>query len=334
MKHRLALIVALLANLIVAIPALAGPATLVITSSNNSLGNQLLVYDTSGALLQTAATGGLGGVSGNAGGIAASQDSVAVVNFGSQSVSIFDIAGSAVQLRQVVTTLSRPVSVAFGKNHLYVLGTVFVESHRIDGHDVDGIADGFSPLRQGDGSAAQVGVVADQLLITEKSNEVEVVDLRGGAVSGPAVEVALPGGSDTPLGLTTRGANGYVTIAHSDEVGLVKHGDLIALTASGTQHAPCWLTLVDQFLYSSNSPSHSISRYVVTGTQVVLDAAVVASTAGAPTDIASAAHLIAVLDGGAQTHLTQFSVDGDGDLHLTATTVVSNGANGVVVIQR
>jgi len=332
MKHRLALIVALLADLIVAIPALAGPATLVITSSNNALGNQLLVYDTSGALLQTAATGGLGGVSGNAGGIAASQDSVAVVNFGSQSVSIFDIVGSSVQLRQVVTTLSSPVSVAFGKNHLYVLGTVFVESHRIDGHDVDGIADGFSPLRQGDGSAAQVGVVADQLLITEKSNAVEVVNLRGGAVSGPAVEVAIPGGSDTPLGLTTRGADGYVTIAHSDEVGLVKHGDLIALTGSGTEHAPCWLTLVDQFLYSSNSPSHSISRYVVTGTQMVLDAAVAATTAGAPTDIASAAHLIAVLDGGAQTHLTQFSVDSDGGLHLTATTVVSKGANGVVVI--
>jgi len=332
MKHRLALIVALLADLIVAIPALAGPATLVITSSNNALGNQLLVYDTSGALLQTAATGGLGGVSGNAGGIAASQDSVAVVNFGSQSVSIFDIVGSSVQLRQVVTTLSSPVSVAFGKNHLYVLGTVFVESHRIDGHDVDGVADGFSPLRQGDGSAAQVGVVADQLLITEKSNAVEVVNLRGGAVSGPAVEVAIPGGSDTPLGLTTRGADGYVTIAHSDEVGLVKHGDLIALTGSGTEHAPCWLTLVDQFLYSSNSPSHSISRYVVTGTQMVLDAAVAATTAGAPTDIASAAHLIAVLDGGAQTHLTQFSVDSDGGLHLTATTVVSKGANGVVVI--
>ena len=334
MKNRLALIVALLAALIVAAPALAATGTLVITSSNSALGNQLLVFDTSGALLQTAATGGLGGVSGNAGGIAASQDSVAVVNFGSQSVSIFDIVGSAVQLRQIVTTLSNPVSVAFGNDHLYVLGTLFVESHRVGGHDVDAAADGFTALRRADGSAAQVGVVAGQLLITEKSNQVEVVDLRGGVVTGPAVDVAIPAGSDTPLGLTTRGANGYVTIAHSDEVGLIKHGDLIAVTGSGTQHAPCWLTLVDQFLYSSNSPSHSISRYVVTGAQIVLDAALVATTAGAPTDIASSAHLIAVLDGGAQTHLTQFLVDGDGDLHQTATTVISKGANGVVVVQR
>ena len=334
MQNRLAFIVAMFAVAAMAAPVYAGPGTLVITSSNNPLGNQLLVFDTSGALLQTVATGGLGGVSGNAGGIAASQDGVAVVNFGSQSVSIFDIAGSTLQLRQILTTLSRPVSVAFDKDHLYVLGTLFVESHHITGQNVDGAADGFTVLRHADGSSAQVGVVADQLLITEKSNEVEVVDLRGGLVTGPAADVAIPAGSDTPLGLTTRGANGYVTIAHSDEVGLVKHGDLLALTGSGTQHAPCWLTLVDQFLYSSNSPSHSISRYVVTGTQVVLDAEVAATTAGAPTDIASAGHLVAVLDGGAQTHLTQFSVDGDGDLHQTAATVVAKGANGVVVIQR
>src|SRR5690242_15507795 len=102
MKNRLASIVALLTVLLVALPALAGPATLVITSSNSALGNQLLVYDTSGALLQTAATGGLGGVNGNAGGIAASDDAVAVVNFASQSVSLFEIVESTVQLRQVV----------------------------------------------------------------------------------------------------------------------------------------------------------------------------------------------------------------------------------------
>ena len=165
MKNRLALIFALITVLLVAVPALAGATTLVITSSNSALGNRLLVYDTSGTLLQSVATGGLGGVAGNAGGIAASDDSVAVVNFGSQSVSLFDIVGSTAQLRQVVTTLSGPVSVAFGKDHLYVLGTQFVESHRIRGHDVDDAADGFTALRHADGSAAQVGAMADQLLI-------------------------------------------------------------------------------------------------------------------------------------------------------------------------
>ena len=310
------------------------PATLVVTSSNNPLGNELLVYDGAGALVQTAATSGLGGVGGNAGGIGASDDLVAVVNFKSQSVSVFDILRSGVQLRQVISTLSPPVSVAFGKDHLYVLGTTSVESHRRHGHDVDTGADGSAALAIGDGSAAQVGLLADHLLITEKSNTVETVSLKGGGVSGTAESVPLPAGSDTPLGLITRGANGYVTIAHSDEVALVKGGTLVAVTGSGTQHAPCWLALVGPYLYSSNSPSHSISRYVVTGSNVVLDAPVVATTAGAPTDIASSGHIIAVLDGGTQAHLTQFAVDEDGNLQQLAVSVLNRGANGVAVIRR
>jgi hypothetical protein len=147
------------------------------------------------------------------------------------------------------------------------------------------------------------------------------------------VEVPIPAGSDTPLGLTTRGSAGYVTIAHSDEVGLVKGGQLISLVGSGSQHAPCWLTLVGQYLYSSNSPSHSISRYIVSGTQVVLDAPIVATTAGAPTDIGSFGNVVGVLDGGAQTHLTQFAVDDDGTLHQIAASVVNKTANGVAVVE-
>ena len=158
--------------------------------------------------------------------------------------------------------------------------------------------------------------------------------LRGGAVSGSAEGVPIPAGSDTPLGVITRGANGYVTIAHSDEVALVKNGQLLALTGSGTQHAPCWLALLGPYLYSSNSPSHSISRYVVTGAQVILDAPMEATTAGAPTDIAASGHVLAVIDGGAQTHLTQFSVDEGGELHQRAVSIVTKGANGVAVIER
>jgi hypothetical protein len=324
------------ALVLVAAAALAAhePATLVVTSSNNALGNQLLVYDGAGALVQTAATNGLGGVSGNAGGIAASADQVAVVNFTSQSVSVFDIGRSGLQLRQVISTLSPPVSVAFGKDHLYVLGTTSVESHGIHGHDVDVAADGSAALSVGDGSAAQVGVVADRLLITEKSNAVETVSLRGGAVSGAAESVSLPAGSDTPLGLATRGANGYVTIAHSDKVALVKNGETIAVTGSGTQHAPCWATLVGQFLFTSNTASRSISRYVVGGHQIVLDAEVVAATAGGPSDIASSGRIVAVLDSGPQVHLTQFAVDEDGNLQPLAVSVLNKGVNGVAVIQR
>ena len=129
--------------------------------------------------------------------------------------------------RQGVTTVSSPVSVAFGKDHLYILGTTTVESHRIDGAGIDAVADGVITLLRADGSAAQVGVVGDQLVISEKSGAIEVADVRGGAVVGPAVAVSIPADSDTPFGLVTRGSNGYVTIAHSDEISLIKNGQLV-----------------------------------------------------------------------------------------------------------
>ena len=62
--------------------------SLVLTASNATT-NELLVLSPSGAILRRIPTQGQGGVAGNAGGIAATRDRVAVVNFGSSNVSIF-----------------------------------------------------------------------------------------------------------------------------------------------------------------------------------------------------------------------------------------------------
>src|SRR5258708_28107786 len=86
---------------------------LVLTSSNAAQ-NQLLVYNTGGQLIQTVPTQGQGGVSGNAGGIGANGNMVAVVNFGSQSVSIFERRDDRFRMKQLVPTVSSPVSLAFG----------------------------------------------------------------------------------------------------------------------------------------------------------------------------------------------------------------------------
>ena len=77
--------------------AAAGAQTRILTTSNTAT-NSLLVYDTSDKLVQTVATGGKGGASGNSGGIATWRDRVAVVNFGSQSVSIFERSNEGFQL--------------------------------------------------------------------------------------------------------------------------------------------------------------------------------------------------------------------------------------------
>lgn len=314
-----------------------------IVTSSNAQANQLLVYDTTGALVQAVPTQGHGGVGNNAGGIATQRGTVAVVNFGSQSVSILDRNSSGFAVRELVSTVSPPVSVAFGKDHLYVLGITTVESHRIQGSTVDASTDGVATLLRADGSAAQVGVVGDQLVISEKSGVIEVADLRGGAVVGPAVEVPIPAGSDTPFGLVTRGSNGYVTIAHSDEISLIRNGQLVALTAIGSdfpngpgQQAPCWITLVGPYLFTSNSPSHTISRLIATGRRIVLDAAIAARTTGAPIDIASEGDLLAVVEdnGNGQAHLTQFSIDDDGALAQTATTAIPSPANGVAILSQ
>ena len=88
--------------------AAAGEAALVVTASN-TVNNELLVFDATGALVQSVPTQGQGGISGNAGGIATQNGSVAVVNFGSQSVTLFERSGGGFEWRQLVATLSPPV---------------------------------------------------------------------------------------------------------------------------------------------------------------------------------------------------------------------------------
>ena len=309
--------------------------TAFVVTASNATANQLLVYSAGGKLLQTIPTQGQGGVGGNSGGIAGKGGQVAVVNFGSQNVSVFELDGDAFHMKQLVPAVSSPVSVAFGGDHLYILGTTKVESHVIYGSHVNSNSDGVASLLAGDGSAAQVGVVQNQLIITEKSGSIETVNLLpGGAVSGTATLVqSIPANPMAPFGLVTRGNNAYVTIAHSNEITLVRNGTVLTVTGSGTQNAPCWLTLVGPFLYSSNSPSKSVSRYAVYGQKIVQDLAVAASFNGGPTDIASGEGLVAVIDGNSPvSHLSIFSVDEDGNLTLKSAITIPGAINGVAVV--
>lgn len=314
--------------------AQGNPDVLVVTASN-AANNQLMVYNSAGKLLQALNTQGNGGASGNAGGIAVQGNQVAVINFGSQSVSIFDRVDNGFQMTQLVPTVTSPLSVAFGPNHLYILGTTKIESHQLFGPVVSSVPDGAVTLVNADGSSAQVGVLPNQLIITEKSNMIETVSLSaGGAVSGtPTAVMNIPSNVNAPFGLITRGDNAYVTIAHADEISLVRGGTVLTVTPSVTQHAPCWVALNGPFLYSSNSPSMTISRYAVYGQKMVQDLAVAAQLNGSPTDIASTAGLLAVIDGsGPLSHLSIFTLDEDGNLTLVNAATISGAANGVAIV--
>jgi hypothetical protein len=260
---------------------------------------------------------------------------VAVVNFGSKNVSIFARQGNGFRMRQMIAAASGPVSVAFGHDHLYILGTNEVESHQVFGARVSTNPDGLVTLLKADASAAQVGVLPRQVIIAEKSNVIETVDLRNdGAVMGsPTAVTNIPANVDTPFGLVTRADNAYVTIAHADEIALVRNGAVLTVTPSMTQHAPCWATLIGPFLYTANSPSKSVSRYAVYGQKIVQDSALAALFDGSPTDIASDDALLAVVDGsGSVSHISIFSVDEDGNLKLNGVATVNAPANGVAVV--
>jgi hypothetical protein len=307
----------------------------VVVTASNTAQNQLLVYDSDGALLQTVPTGGQGGVSGNSGGIQASGNLAAVVNFGSQNVSLFERGNSGFTMKQLIPAASSPVSVAFGNGHLYILGTTKIESHWMYGASANSNPDGVVGLLLADGSAAQVGVLPGQLIITEKNNVIETVNLDPeGFVSGTATLVqGIPANVNAPFGLVTQGDDAYVTIAHANEISLVRKGAVLTTTGSGTESAPCWLTLVGPFLYSSNSPSMSVSRFAVYGRKIVQDAAEAAKFSGNPTDIASGAGMIAVIDGSGQvSHLSVFSVDEDGNMTLLNAETINSAANGVAIM--
>lgn len=312
----------------------------VVVTASNAVQNELLVFDTTGVLLQSVPTLGQGGAGANAGGIATTNELLAVVNFGSLTVSMFTRGDAGFELRQVVPVRSQPVSVAFGKDHLYVLGTTTVESHWLGQGHIEDAPDGVATLLAADGSAAQVGVVGEQLLLTEKSRNIESVRLRAGAVVGTPIPVeAPPSANNTPFGFATRGSNAYVTIAGSDAVAVVKNGTVTDVAATGTpggpgEHSPCWAALAGPYLFTTNSPSHSISRLVVGGRLIALDAPVAAQTGGAPIDVAAANDLLVVVEsnGGGMAHLTQFRMDEDGNLTQTISTAIGSPANGVAIV--
>ena len=60
-----------------------------------------------------------------------------------------------------------------------------------------------------------------------------------------------------PFGMVTSGKDAYVTIAHLNQVALVRK-DAIVNSGFTTQSAPCWATLAGAFLFTSNTASQNL----------------------------------------------------------------------------
>jgi hypothetical protein len=325
-----------------------GQDLLFLTATNPIGANFLAVVNTRTKETDYVPTGGNGGASGNAGGVAVAGPLAAVVNFGSSNVTIFVRQGNTIQPTQMIKTTSKPLSVAFGHDHLVVLGLTTAESFPVYGNTV-GANDGIVQLQIGDGSAGQIVTYSGGAVYTEKSGGIGELSLSTdgmAGLSGPSVPVALPAApnNNTPLGLIGRGANVYVTIAHSDLEVLVVKDQIISMAVGPTPykdssgnllHAPCWNALSGQFLYSSDSPGKQLLRYLVSDNSVFFDKAAVANLGGGPTDLDIQNNLLGVIDGGDGTNsnVSLFDIDSEGELTLRFAVKIPSPINGAAIIQ-
>jgi hypothetical protein len=324
------------------------PAPLFLTITNGAV-NFLAVVNTRTRVTDYVPTGGAGGVTGNAGGVAVDGPLAAAVNFGSGNVTIFVRQGDAMQPTQLIKTASPPVSVAFGHNHLVVLGLTSAESFPVYGTNVIKDADGVVDLLKGDRSAAQIVTYDGGALYVEKSGNVALLNLSTNGfagISGPSRPVLLPPSpnSDTPFGMVARGANIYLTIAHSNLEVLVVNGQIISSAGGPTPymdpagkflHAPCWNALFGQFLYSADSPGKQLLRYLVSDTNVFFDKPSVARFAGPPTDLAVDGTLMGVIDGGdgITSNASLLDINPEGELQLRFAVKIAGPINGAAIIR-
>ena len=326
----------------------ARPDPLLLTATNGG-NNFLAVINARTKQTDFVPTGGLGGASGNAGGVAVSEGLAAVVNFGSSNVTIFARRGNAMEPVQTIKTSSQPLSVAFGHNHLVVLGQTTAESFPVYGNSVAANNDGVVQLAKGDKSAAQIVVYNDGVAYTEKSGSMAELSLSTNGMaglSGPNRPVLLPmaPNNDTPFGMVARGENVYVTIAHSNLEALVVNGQIVASAASltpfknssgGFLHAPCWNTLSGQFLYSADSPGKQLLRYLVSDSNIFFDKPGAATLTGPPTDLAADGGLLGVIDGGdgSTSNASLFDIDSEGELSLRFAVKIAGPINGAAIIR-
>jgi hypothetical protein len=353
-NHRRNLVVGLpflCAALVSAQPAVSrgAAAPLFLTATNATPNNFLAVVNANSKEVDYVPTGGTGGIpaGSNAGAIAVSGRLAAVINFGSNNVTIFQRMGGTMEPMAMVQTAAPPVSVAFGHGHLVVLETTMAESFPVFGTNVMGAADGAVPLVLADGSAGQIVTFAGGVMYQEKTGSVAMMSLstNGSAgLSGPNVSITLPPApnNNTPLGMVARGANVYVSIAHSDLIVLVQNGKIVSMAAgpaaanaAGTiVHAPCWDALYGHFLFSTDSPGKQIVRYLVSDTNIFYDKATVATFAGGATDLAIDGSVLGVIDAGDGTtsNASLFDIDSEGELTLRFAVKIPGGINGAAII--
>jgi Lactonase, 7-bladed beta-propeller len=341
--------------------AAPAPDHAVFVETDNPAGNQVVSYSRGrdGSLVSHAAypTGGSGGqLNGSVVDHQASQGALAydpsrrllfATNAGSDTVSIFQVAGSNLDLTQVVSSGgSFPVSVTFSGDTVYVLNAR-------DGGSVSGFRIAGSRLTPIPGSTANLGysAVTDasefthtpgqvafspdgrELLVTTKAlgQSVLVYHVRESGrldpspVVNPVGNVPFSLSFATPHRLLLVEAAGYVA-----SFGLNRSGQLTQLSSLATnQAAPCWIAPASGNWYVSNAGSGTLTGIGAGRHGALSDLGQTATDPGTVDAAATPDGAYLYVQTGLNGVLDSFSVAGDGSLTAIGTPLtIAGGAGG------
>lgn len=272
----------------------SGASSVVFVQTDNTSGNQVVVYDRAAdgtlKLAATYGTGGLGGqLTGSVADHLASQGSLVydaahgllyAVNAGSNTVSVFTASGDTLRLRQTISSGGTfPVSIAVRGSLVYVVNALnggSVQGFRVGGDHLVAIPRSNRDLHLSTTATPQFtntpGQVAfsrngGQLLVTTKANgnniDVFKVTSDGTLSASPVVNnepntvpFAIAYDSSGNLVIAEAGTNALATYD------LHANGTLTLLDRVPTgQSATCWVATDNNHLYVSNAGSASVSGY-------------------------------------------------------------------------
>jgi 6-phosphogluconolactonase (cycloisomerase 2 family) len=337
----------------------------VFVQTDNTAGNQVVAYDRASNGTLTLAgrfdTGGLGGVlNGSVVDHLASQGSLTydqrqgllyAVNAGSNTVSVFLVAGDHLFLRQVVSSGGAfPVSVTVHDGLVYVLNA-------LDGGSLQGYFSFFGHLFPIPGLHRSLGLTipsdsnqfthtpgqvafspdGSQLIVTTKLNlsaiEVFRVGPFGNLSAAPVVNTE-PGTG--PFGVAFDSA-GHLVVANTEANSLATYvlnpdGTVSLLDAVGTgQFATCWVTPVQGFFYTSNPGSASLSGFEESpsGSLTLLTPAT--STDPGTVD-ASAVGQFLYVQTGQNGIVDEFHIDANGSLTEIGSVTVPGAVGGEGIV--
>jgi hypothetical protein len=309
-------------------------STLVITSTNNTSGNAIVVFklNTTGTpslqLAENLVTGGKGGASTNAGIVQFTGELGAVANYGSNTVNQLVRYGNSIAIGKTIHLAPdcvNPDSVALSDDHLFVVGSTCAESHAWPSGNVDG-----SVVTLTNPSAAQIAVGRTWAAVTMSSGSVLQLPLahEDGALSGSSNSITLPDDANSvPLGEAFWGNTLGFTPAHSPDSFAILDENQNVYPVAGPQpsyptNAPCWLAKgPGNIWYAGNSPGQAVSIFFSDNQGGVFYKSV--PVPGVATDITVSPDrkwLAVLYTAGGEGYVAVFSIDGHGDLTQVATS--------------